>query len=64
MLTFKGKKRTVPNGYTLIELIMVIAIIAALSSLAVVSYTAYVGRARITKSRADIYTLEKDIKSI
>ncbi len=63
MLIFKESKRTVPNGYTLIELIVVIAIIAALSSLAVLSYSSYVGRARITKCRADIYTLEKDIKS-
>jgi general secretion pathway protein G len=63
MLSFKKRKRTVPKGYTLLELVVVIATIAALSSLAVLSYSAYVGRARITTTKADIYTLEKDIKS-
>jgi prepilin-type N-terminal cleavage/methylation domain-containing protein len=42
------------NGFTLVELVVVVTILGILVSIALVSYSGFAGRAKETKAKADI----------
>jgi len=50
-------------GFTLIELMIVIAIIGTLSAIAVPIFSQYVERTKISKTKIEIRTIEKEILS-
>jgi general secretion pathway protein G len=49
------------EGFTLVELIIVIAIISTLAAIAVPLYYVYIEKAKIAKACGDIRTMEKEI---
>ena len=49
------------RGFSLIELLVVIAVIGVLSAIAITSYVHAIEKARITRTVAEIRTLEKEI---
>jgi len=56
-LLFRGSAEQTDNGFTLIELMIVMAIIAILATIAVPSYTANVKHAREAVLKEDLHTL-------
>lgn len=52
-----------PMGFTVIELMIVIAIVATLSAISVPIMANYIDRAKNTRAKAEIRTIEKEITS-
>jgi general secretion pathway protein G len=50
-------ERTIPNGYTLIELMMVVSIVGILATMAIPGYQASVVKAKEAALRQDLFTL-------
>lgn len=48
-----------PNGFTLVELMVVIVIIGLLATIVLINVLPATGKARVTKAKADISTLEQ-----
>jgi general secretion pathway protein G len=56
-----NEKHGLFGGFTLIELIVVIAIVGILAGIGVPAYRAYLDRARMTKTIADLRIIEKEL---
>ena len=55
----KNKK----NGFTIVELLIVVVVIAILASITIVSYNGIQSKSRFAKTRSDIASLQKYIES-
>ncbi len=55
------KSRLYPQGFTIVELLIVIVIIGVLASITVVAFNGIQDRARLTDMKTDIATLQKAI---
>lgn len=56
-------RRRIPNGFTLIELMVVIVIIGILTTVVVINVLPDVDKAAVTRARADIASLETALTS-
>jgi general secretion pathway protein G len=59
ILTSKRRKRPSESGFTLVELMVVIVIIGLLATIVLINVLPSQDKARVTKARADIATLEQ-----
>jgi prepilin-type N-terminal cleavage/methylation domain-containing protein len=55
----ENKKTKSINGFTIIELIVVIAIIAVLAAIILTNVTQYIGKSKIARANADVQSIEK-----
>ena len=51
------KRRRLPQGFTIVELLIVVVVIAILAAISVVAYTGIQDRARVSKAQGDIRTI-------
>jgi len=64
MMTFLHKNKAVGHrGFTLVELLVVSAIIGVLATMVVPSYRYFVLKTQITRAKAEIRSMEKDISA-
>lgn len=64
MLTYlqqQLRKRQVQDGFTIVELLIVVVVIAILAAIAIVSYNGIIHRAHITELQSEAQTLAKQI---
>ena len=53
------KKRTAENGFTIVELLIVIVIIGILAAITIVAYNGIQDRTKVSKSQSDLASMQK-----